>query len=89
MAKIAIAAAITAVSYLVIALINRGPGKVDAVWALLLSAVLGPAFVYQWPTTLALNSRAAPRSANSTLIGVAFLSLFVTYNAIGLARRVL
>ena len=44
---------------------------------------LGVAFLYYWPTLLALVSRAAPPGLKSTLMGVAFLTLFVANTTIG------
>ena len=44
---------------------------------------MGVAFIYYWPTLLALVSQAAPRRLKATLIGVAFLSLFVGNLTIG------
>ena len=41
------------------------------------------AFLYYWPTLLALVSRAAPARVNATMMGIAFLSLFVANNIIG------
>ena len=43
----------------------------------------GIAFIYYWPTLLALVSRAAPPSLQATLMGVVFMSLFVANNLIG------
>lgn len=37
----------------------------------------GVAFLYYWPVLLALISQAAPPKMNATLMGGAFLSLFV------------
>ena len=39
--------------------------------------------MYYWPTTLALVSRAAPAKVNATMLGIAFMSLFVANNLIG------
>jgi POT family proton-dependent oligopeptide transporter len=44
---------------------------------------MGIAFIYYWPTLLALVSRAAPARVNATLMGFAFMSLFVANNLIG------
>ena len=38
---------------------------------------MGIAFMWYWPVTLALVSKAAPAKVNSTLMGGAFLALFV------------
>jgi POT family proton-dependent oligopeptide transporter len=45
--------------------------------------VQGIAFLYYWPTLLALVSRAAPAKVNATMMGVAFMSLFVSNILIG------
>ncbi len=44
---------------------------------------MGIAFLYYWPTLLALVSRAAPAKINATLMGLAFMSLFISNNLIG------
>ena len=41
------------------------------------------AFLYYWPTLLALVSRAAPSSVNATMMGIAFMSMFVANVLIG------
>jgi POT family proton-dependent oligopeptide transporter len=41
------------------------------------------AFLYYWPTLLALVSRAAPAKINATMMGICFLVLFVANNLIG------
>ena len=53
------------------------------VWPVLYCAVQGVAFMYFWPTLLALVSQAAPPKINATMMGVAFLTLFVANNLIG------
>ena len=53
------------------------------VWPFLYCAGQGIAFLYYWPTLLALVSRAAPASVNATMMGFAFMSLFVANNLIG------
>ena len=44
---------------------------------------MGISFLYYWPTLLALVSRAAPAKVNATLMGLAFMSLFISNNLIG------
>ena len=68
---------------LVAAIATVGPGKVLWVWPLLYCAIQGIAFMYYWPTLLALVSRAAPAKINATMMGVCFLTLFVANNLIG------
>jgi POT family proton-dependent oligopeptide transporter len=41
------------------------------------------AFIWQWPTLLALVSRVAPQRLKSTLMGAAFLTLFAANMTIG------
>jgi len=60
-----------------------GSHKVSWVWPFLYCAIQGVAFLYYWPTLLALVSRAAPPKINATMMGVCFLSLFVANNLIG------
>jgi POT family proton-dependent oligopeptide transporter len=45
--------------------------------------LLGIAFLYYWPTLLALVSRAAPVAVKATLMGAVFLTLFVSNTIIG------
>ena len=45
--------------------------------------LLGVAFLYYWPTLLALVSRAAPPRIRATLMGTAFLTLFVANFIVG------
>ena len=51
--------------------------KVSVIWPLLGFAGMGVGFLYYWPVLLALISQAAPAKINSTMMGLAFLSLFV------------
>ena len=50
-------------------------------------AGMGVSFLYYWPTLLALVSRAAPASANATMMGVTFMTLFVANNVVGWLGR--
>ena len=68
---------------LVAAIAAAGPHSVLWVWPFLYCAIQGIAFLYYWPTLLALVSRAAPPKINATMMGVAFLTLFVANNLIG------
>ncbi len=56
---------------------------VHPVWPFLYCAGQGIAFLYYWPTLLALVSRTAPARVNATMMGFAFMSLFVANNLIG------
>ena len=53
------------------------------VWPFLYCAVQGIAFLYYWPTLLALVSRTAPAQVNATMMGLAFMSIFVGNILIG------
>jgi POT family proton-dependent oligopeptide transporter len=68
---------------LVAAIAVIGSGKVPWVWAFLYCALQGVAFIYYWPTLLALVSRAAPAKINATMMGICFLTLFIGNNLIG------
>ncbi len=85
LAKIGTGAWIAAASnlILVVATFLSGDKSVHPIWPFLYSALLGIAFLYYWPTLLALVSQAAPAKVNATLMGVAFMSLFVSNNLIG------
>jgi POT family proton-dependent oligopeptide transporter len=85
LAKIGTGAWITAASNLVLvgAILGSGGRAIHPVWSFLYVAGMGIAFIYYWPTLLALVSRAAPARVNATLMGFAFMSLFVANNLIG------
>jgi POT family proton-dependent oligopeptide transporter len=68
---------------ILVAAIVVSPGKVLWVWPFLYCAVQGIAFMYFWPPFLALVSRASPAKINATMMGSAFLVLFVANNLIG------
>lgn len=76
--KIGIGAAIAAASagLLAVASLIAGEGRVMALFPIVAYAGMGVAFIFYWPTLLALVSRAAPAKVNATLMGTAFLSLF-------------
>jgi len=44
---------------------------------------MGVAFMYYWPITLAVVSKAAPAKINSTMMGIAFLAIFIGSVAMG------
>jgi len=83
--KIGTGAWIAAASNLVLvgAISASGGAPVHPIWPFLYSAGLGVSFLYYWPTLLALVSRAAPAKVNATLMGLAFMSLFISNNLIG------
>jgi proton-dependent oligopeptide transporter, POT family len=68
---------------LVVAIAVYGSGKVPWVWPFLFCAVQGVGFMYFWPPFLSLVSRVAPPKINATMMGGAFLVLFVANNLIG------
>jgi POT family proton-dependent oligopeptide transporter len=85
-AKIAIGCAIIGASALLFVLghmVAGEGGKVSVLWALAGYFGMGVAFMYYWPITLAVVSKAAPAKINSTMMGVAFLALFVGSVAMG------
>ena len=85
LAKIGTGAVLAALSNLVLvyAIVSSGPDKIHPVWPFIYCAGLGVAFLYYWPTLLSLVSRAAPAKVNATMMGVAFMTLFVANNLIG------
>jgi proton-dependent oligopeptide transporter, POT family len=85
LAKIATGAWLAMASNLILlaAALLCGAAPVNPLWPLLYSALLGIAFIYYWPTLLALVSRAAPPRVSATLMGIAYMSLFVSNNLIG------
>jgi proton-dependent oligopeptide transporter, POT family len=85
LAKIGMGSWIAAASNLILvfASVIAGGAPVHPIWPILYSAGLGICFLYYWPTLLALVSRAAPAAVNATLMGLAFMSLFVANNLVG------
>jgi proton-dependent oligopeptide transporter, POT family len=83
--KIGIGAWLAAVSNLMLAAVTYGSGgaQINPIWPFLSSVGLGFAFLYYWPTLLALVSRAAPVKVNATLMGIAYMSLFASNILIG------
>ena len=85
LAKIGTGAFLAAASNLipVAAIFLFGASPVHPLWPFLYSAGLGISFLYYWPTLLALVSRAAPAKMNATLMGLAFMSLFIANTLVG------
>jgi POT family proton-dependent oligopeptide transporter len=84
LSKIATVAFLTAAANLVlVAAILGSSGPVLWLWPVLYCAIEGVAFMYFWPTLLALVSRVAPPKINATMMGATFLTLFVANNLIG------
>jgi len=79
-AKIGIGSALIGASalFMVAGSLSAGPdGRAAVYWPLACFAGMGIAFLYYWPVLLALVSQAAPLKVNATLMGGAFLALFV------------
>jgi proton-dependent oligopeptide transporter, POT family len=85
LAKIASGAWLTAASNLILvaAILGSSATRVSPIWPLLSSAGLGIAFMYYWPTLLALISQAAPATVSATLVSGAYLTLFLSNLLIG------
>ena len=84
--KIGIGSALVACAALVFAFGNLGVTQAQSVgvgWALAGYLLMGLAWMYYWPTTLALVSKSAPPGFTSTLMGVAFLSPFIGHTLMG------
>jgi POT family proton-dependent oligopeptide transporter len=77
LAKIGIGAMIAALANLLLVVGCLNSQRVSILYPTVYDILLGVAFLYYWPTTLALVSRAAPPSVRATLMGAIFLSLFV------------
>lgn len=84
--KMAIGMAIICVAALVLAAgsaLAPAPGRVAVGWALGGFLVMGLAWMYYWPTTLAVVSSHAPRSVTGAMMGAAFLSPFLAHTLAG------
>jgi POT family proton-dependent oligopeptide transporter len=68
---------------LVVVIFAAGDEPVHWVWPFIYCALQGIAFLYYWPTLLALVSRKAPAQVNATMMGLAFMSIFVGNIMIG------
>ena len=84
--KIAIGTALVGAGALILAagnLGNAGPNSVGIGWAIGGYLLMGLAWMYYWPTTLALVSRVAPPAVAATLVGGAFISPFIAHTLAG------
>ena len=84
--KIGLGAAITGASSMLFVAgeIFAGPDSGVAVWwALAAYFGMGVAFMWYWPTLLALVSQAAPPKINATMVSATYLSFFVGSAAMG------
>ena len=78
--KIAIGCLIMGLSILLLAVGNLMPGsdgKVSVWWAIAAYLGCGLAFMWYWPVTLSIVSALAPAPVKSTLMGGAFIALFL------------
>jgi POT family proton-dependent oligopeptide transporter len=85
-AKIGIGSAIIGASALLFVagcLLPTADGKVSVLWALAGFVGMGVGFMWYWPITLALVSKAAPAKVNSTMMGCSFMALFVATTMMG------
>jgi POT family proton-dependent oligopeptide transporter len=85
LAKIGTGAWIATASHLVLvaAIVTSKGAPISAIWPVLCAVGMGVGFLYYWPTLLALVSRTAPARVNATMMGISFLSLFLSNNMIG------
>ena len=83
--KIVTGAWLTAASNLVLlaGIVTCTSARISPLWPLLSNVGFGIAFLYYWPTLLALISRVAPARTSATLMGLAMMTLFVANNLIG------
>jgi POT family proton-dependent oligopeptide transporter len=86
-AKIGVGAALAALACLVLAALaataERTGTRVAWPWLLVFHLLVTFGYLYLWPVGMALFSRAGPAAINATLIGVYFLSHFVSNLTIG------
>jgi POT family proton-dependent oligopeptide transporter len=82
-AKIGVGAWMACAANLLLAAGCAATERVPIIVPVAYDALLGVAFLDYWPTLLALVSRAAPPQARATLMGTAFLSLFLSNVSIG------
>jgi len=82
-AKIATGAWIASVANLLLVAGCAATDRVPALVPVIYDVLLGVAFLYYWPTLLALVSRAAPPHLRATMMGTVFLSLFLGNITIG------
>jgi len=85
-AKFGIGSAIVGTSALLLALgeMLAGPDSPVAVWwAIAAYFGMGTAFMWYWPTLLAVVSQAAPPKVNATMVSATFLSFFAGITIMG------
>lgn len=87
--KMAVGAAIMAASMGVLALGDflAGEAKTSIIYPALAFSLTGIAFMWTWPTMLALTSRRAPAKVNALMMASAYLTAFVTSVGAGYVAR--
>ncbi len=83
LAKICIGAWITVAANVLLVIAALGFARAPVIFPILYDVLLGIGFLFYWPVLLALVSRAAPAKLKATLMGAAFLTLFVSNSIIG------
>ena len=86
MAKFGIGAAITGVSALMFVAgeaLAGSDGQVAVWWAIAGYFGMGAAFMWYWPTLLAVISQSAPPKLNATLVSASYLSFFAGITIMG------
>ena len=81
--KIAIGAFIAAAANFLLVVAGLIGGHASGLFPVLYNVLLGVAFIYQWPTLLALVSRMAPEKVKATMMGGVFLSLALANTTMG------
>lgn len=81
--KIAIGAWMASGANLLLGVACMLTNHVSAVFPAIYDVILGVAFLYYWPTILALVSRAAPQRVKATMMGGVFLSLSASNFTLG------
>lgn len=77
--KIAIGCVAFAVGCLLLSLseVTSGTGKVPVLWPTVFHFVCAIGYLFVWPITLALISRAAPLAVNGMMVGAYYLAIFL------------
>jgi proton-dependent oligopeptide transporter, POT family len=68
---------------LVAGLLLAGGARVSPLWPFLYAGLTGIAFLYYWPTLLAMVSQEAPPALSATLVSTAYVSLFFSNTLVG------
>jgi POT family proton-dependent oligopeptide transporter len=81
--KIATGALMASSANLLLAVACLLTHRVSGIFPVIYNVILGVAFLYYWPTLLALVSRVAPERVKARMMGGAFLSFFVSNTTLG------